>query len=169
MQNVHTVFHERSCVCHSYDCVTFLRVPDQYPIYISIYTYHNCLQGPGSEIQRESGNPFSQRFLSTKLQESKGILINILFYHIKIYGKNPRTLVKFYWENPLRFLHLVANFWPWGLFLPYAWSENGGGGEIWVASFCRQWVLKILGELQITLLQRFLRWGVRSIGPFFPR
>ena len=34
-----------------------------------------------SEIRQESRNPFSQRFLSTKLQGSKWILVNITLYH----------------------------------------------------------------------------------------
>ena len=64
----------------------------------------------GSEIHRKSENPFSQRFLSTKLRESKWILINISVYHIKLYGKNPLIFAKFHWENPNGFLHLVTNF-----------------------------------------------------------
>ena len=50
---------------------------------------------PGSEIWRESRNPFSQRFSSTKFRESKWILLNISVYHTKLYGANPWILAKF--------------------------------------------------------------------------
>ena len=68
----------------------------------------------GSEIQRESGNLFSQRFWSTTLQESIWILINISVYPTKLWresmdsGKIPLGESK--WIHG--FSHLVANFWP---------------------------------------------------------
>ena len=63
----------------------------------------------GSEIWRESGSPFSQRFSSTKLLESKWILVNVSFYHTKLYCENPWIVAKFHWEIPNGFLHSVAN------------------------------------------------------------
>ena len=62
--------------------------------------------------QKFGENPFLQRFLSTKLQESKWILVNISVCHTKSYGENPWILAKFHWENPKGFSYLVANFWP---------------------------------------------------------
>ena len=70
-------------MCNSYKgffiCVTSIKVLGHSRLYA--FT--------GSEIQWKSGNPFSQRFSSTKLQESKQILINISVYHTKLYGENP--------------------------------------------------------------------------------
>ena len=57
-------------------------------------------------------NLFSERSLSTKLRESKGILVNYSVYHAKLYGENSQIVVKFHWENPNEFSHLVENFWP---------------------------------------------------------
>ena len=63
--------------------------------------------------QKFGENPFSPRFLSTELQESKWILLNISVYHTMLYGKNPWILAKFYQENSnYGFSYLVANFWP---------------------------------------------------------
>ena len=42
-----------------------------------------CNQG-----QKFGENPFSQRFSSTKLRESKWILVDILVYHTKLYCQN---------------------------------------------------------------------------------
>ena len=64
---------------------------------------------PFSESLRESENPFSQRFSSTKLRESKWILVNIQVYHSNSYGKNPWILAKFHWKNPNGFSLWVTN------------------------------------------------------------
>ena len=101
------------CSCLARHWMTPMRVSMQCVWKILLH----CSSGP-----KFGKNPFSQRFSSTKVLESKWSHVNIPVYHTKLYGENPWILSTFHWENPNEFSHLVANFWHCSCNLGMKWS-----------------------------------------------